>query len=176
MSKVITILSFLFTVISHNADTAPKPAADPFKLENDADLVIYYHPDHDDRAMEISSGPRKNDKARVIIRKERFSKTSKSLVKYFNDQPRKQLIVIVFEFNKLEEAECMAKATTLKDYFAARGYRRISIQQATNGGSRPVYVDYTAEPKMAVQPAARPADNTTKKDKPSSPTTKDQPR
>jgi len=131
MNKSIAILVSLFIVGCLGADAAPKVATSPFVLEHDADVVINYNPENDDRRMEISIGPLKNDKPREVIRKEKFSPTSKDLAKFFDKQSRKNLIVIIYEKNVLEDVERMAVATKLRDYFAARGYKRISIQQAT---------------------------------------------
>ncbi len=125
-----------------SAEAAPKATTNPLVLEDDADVVVYHIPKNDDRRMEVSIGPPKGGKPREVIRRQKFSTTSKELAEFFDEQPRKNLIVIIFEKNVLEEVECMAIATTLRDYFVARGYKQISIRQATNGLSRPVYIDY----------------------------------
>ena len=149
------------------ADAVPKTLEDFFKMEHDADVVIYYDPDHEKNNMKITLGPVQDNNTHVAARNETFSPTSAQLQKFFNDQPRKNLIVIVYEKNVLEDAESMAKAIVLKDYFVARGYKRISIQQATNGLSRRIYVDYNADQKDA----SKQPDDKEKRESPSSKTT-----
>jgi len=127
------------------ADAVPDHLKDLFKMEDEADVLIYYQPDFEKNNMEIRCGPKQDKNAREAVRKETFSPTSEPLLKFFDDQPRKNLIVIVYEKNMLGDAECRAKATILKDYFVARGYKRISIQQASNGLSRMIYADYKRE-------------------------------
>jgi len=127
--------------------------------------------------MEISVGPRKDlNKPREVIRKEKFSPTSKDLAKFFHEQPRKDLIVIIFEKNVLEDAQRMAIAKEFRSYFLARGYKRILIQQATSGGRFPVYIDHKAEQPGPAQPATQPADKAPAKDQPSTPASKEAPR
>ncbi len=149
------------------ADAVPKTLEDFFKMEHDADVVIYYDPDHEKNNMKITLGPVQDNNTHAAVRNETFSPTSAQLQKFFNDQPRKNLIVIVYEKNVLEAAESMAKAIVLKDYFVARGYKRISIQQATNGLSRRIYVDYNADQKDA----SKQPDDKEKRESPSSKTT-----
>lgn len=145
MNYSIAIPVSLFIVGRLGAEAAPESARNSFVLEQDADVVIYYTPGNDQGGMEISVGPQKDNKPPTVIRKEKFSATSEGLARFFDQQPRKNLIVIVYRKNQLEDVECKAIATKLKDYFLARGYKRISIQQATAGLSRPVYMDYQTQ-------------------------------
>ena len=70
MFKSIAILGFLFTAECLRADSAPNASKRPFRLEDAADVVIYYSPGNDDSMMEISIGHPKDNKPREVIRKE----------------------------------------------------------------------------------------------------------
>ena len=105
--------------------------------------------------MEISIEPRKDGEPVRVVRREKFSTTSKSLVKFFNDRPRKDLIVIVYEKNVLDEAETNLVSIRLRDYFVARGYKKIIIRQANNGGPPNPLLEY---PKRKTAEQAVPSD------------------
>jgi hypothetical protein len=135
MNRPITILAFVLAAGCLSAQTKPKVSVDHYSLEKAADVVIYYYPADDNRHMKISFGPRKDDKPREVAREEMFSATSKPLEKFFNDRPQKDLIVIVYEKNKLDDHELNVVSTELRDYFVVRGFKKIFIRQANGGGA-----------------------------------------
>ena len=160
MNRPIAILAFVFAAGCLSAQSKAKDPVDHYGLEKAADVVIYYCPEGDNRQMKISIGPRKDDEPRKVVREEKFSATSIPLEEFFNDRPRKDLIVIVYEKNKLDDSELNDITISLRNYFVARGYKRIFIRQAIGGGAPFALLEYpkneNAEQDGGGQPTTRP--------------------
>lgn len=119
--RIISGAAFL-----HNATT--KKA---FKLAKNADIVIDYN-----SAGELDLRIRDGSKGRNYV-----DFKLADLVDYFDEQRHKDLIVIVFDKSMRSREQAYKEAGVLKDYFIARGYKRICVQQGYST-CRGIYLDH----------------------------------
>lgn len=104
------------------------------RLEREADIVASYHTDG---RLDVGIG--KFD--RKVGARDSILFTFDELEGFFDSQNNKSLIVVVIEKNVWSAQRVEEEVERLRAYFAARGYRRISIQQGLGGG-RGEYLDY----------------------------------
>jgi len=116
-----------------------------FKLESEADFVAWYSTDG------------KTDKKRNLHHPIRF--TQDELEGFFGGQKHKGLIVVTVAKNVWTDDELNEHLKRLRDYFVARGYKRVVVEQAYGFG-RGFHLEYpnpkTAEQGGAEQPATAP--------------------
>jgi hypothetical protein len=135
------------------AHSAPSPDAGlaaetrrVFQLESEADFVALYSTDG---KLDIGIG--RTDKERNLHHSIRF--TLDELEGLFDDQKHKDLIVVTIAKHDWSDEELAVHVSRLRDYFIARAYKRIVIEQA-NGTGRGIHVEHP-RPKPA-QGGARP--------------------
>jgi hypothetical protein len=105
-----------------------------FRLEREADIVIYYS---SDGLIRIDNGPTQSP---VDVPDE--LRPPSQWVGLFDSQPKKSMVVVVIAKNVWKDEELGRQLSFLNRYFTDRGYRRIVIQQARAAG-RPTHSDIT---------------------------------
>ena len=111
-----------------------------FDLESKADLVAWYSTDG---KLDIGIG--RTDKTQNLHHPISF--TLDELEHFFDRQKHKDLIVVTVAKNVWTDEELTGHVNRLRDYFIARGYKRIVIEQAYGSG-RGIHLEYPA-PKPA---------------------------
>jgi hypothetical protein len=123
-----------------------------FELERKADFVADYSTDG-----KLDIGVGRTDKAQNIHHPIRFS--LEELDGFFDDQRHKDLIVVVVAKNVWSDEELKKHLLKLRDYFVARGYKKVAIQHGLGGG-RGIHLEHDAKAKAEQagtgQPATRP--------------------
>jgi len=104
-----------------------------FELEKEANLVVGYSIDH---KIDIGVGRVSGD-----FREEVINFDKEQLVSFFDDQRKKDLIVVIVAKHTWTDHEVSEISLELRDYFIARGYKHISIQQGLGGG-RGLHLDH----------------------------------
>jgi|GEM_PF-4864753 len=110
-----------------------------FELEEKADLVANYS-----TAGKLDIGIGRTDKAQSLHHPIYFP--LEELEKFFNNQRHKNLIVVVVAKNVWTDEEFQKNVLKLRDYFVARGYKKIVIQQGLGAG-RGIHLEHDAPPK-----------------------------
>jgi hypothetical protein len=91
------------------------------------------------------------------------------LERFFDNQRHKDLIVVVVAKNVWSDEEVKNHVLKLRDYFVARGYKKVVIQQGSGSG-RGIHLEHDAKAKAeqagAGQPATRPESKSEGSDKP----------
>ncbi len=122
-----------------------------FRLESESDFTAWYSTDG-----KLDIGVGRIDKAQNLQHPIRF--TLDELEGFFDDQKHKGLIVVTVAKHVWTDEELSERITRLRDYFIARGYKRIVIEQAHASG-RGIHLEYPqskpAEQGGADQPATR---------------------
>ena len=116
-----------------------------FDLESKADFVAWYSTDG-----KLDVGIGRTDKAQNLHHPIRF--TLDELEGFFDDQKHKGLIVVTIAKHVWTDDQLADHITRLRDYFIARGYQRIVIEQAYASG-RGIHLEHP-EPKPAEQGVA----------------------
>jgi hypothetical protein len=149
------------TYDSHHNSFA-KETARAFELEEKADFVADYSTDG-----KLDIGVGRTDKAQGIHHSIRFS--LEELEGFFDDQRHKDMIVVVVAKNVWTDEELQNHVLKLRDYFVARGYKKVVIQQGLGGG-RGIHLEHDAKAKAEQagtgQPATRPESKSEGGDKP----------
>ena len=133
-----------------------------FRLESEADFVAWYSTDG-----KLDIGVGRTDKKRNLHHPIRF--TLEELEGFFDGQKHKGLIVVTVAKNVWTDDELSEHLTRLRDYFVARGYKRVVIEQAYGFG-RGIHLEHPkpkpAEQDGADQPATAPESKAEGKEKP----------
>jgi hypothetical protein len=165
MTRILASCSVLIVCLSANADDdfiSPSGANGAarfseetrraFDLESKADFVAWYSTDG-----KLDIGVGRTDKERNIHYPIRFALDE--LEGFFDDQRHKRLIVVTVAKHVWTDKELAEHLTRLRDYFIARGYERIVIEQAYSSG-RGIHLEHPkpkpAEQVGAEQPATAP--------------------
>jgi len=114
-----------------------------FEQEAAADFVVSYSTHG---KLNIGVGPTDRQGVHAPIM---FSLAE--LERFFDRQKNKQLIVVVIAKNVWSDDELQRHVLRLRDYFVARGYKKVVIQQGS-GASRGIQLEHETKP-MAEQPA-----------------------
>jgi hypothetical protein len=110
-----------------------------FKQEAAADFVAWYSTEG-----KLDIGVGRTDKKENLHHPISF--TLDELEGFFKDQKHKDLIVVGIEKHVWTDEVLKQHVAKLRDYFVARGYARVVIQQAYGGG-RGIHLDHVAKPK-----------------------------
>lgn len=102
-----------------------------FRIEKEADVVVAYN---GETLSIYRSRPTQPDD---------YRKPSQ-LIPFFDSQPRKKLVVVVFDKNVWSDSRLRSEITKTNRYFFARGYHRVVIQQASGGIHRLTHSDSRA--------------------------------
>ncbi|MEP4079066.1 hypothetical protein [Haloferula sp.] len=133
-----------------------------FDLESKADFVAWYSTDG-----KLDIGVGRADKERNIHYPIRFALDE--LEGFFDDQRHKGLIVVTVAKHVWADDELNEHLERLRDYFIARGYERIVIEQAYASG-RGIHLEHPkpkpAEQGGAGEPATRTESDSEGGDKP----------
>lgn len=111
-----------------------------FRLESEADFVAWYSTDG-----KLDIGVGRTDKEQNLHHPIRF--TLDEVEGFFDDQRHKGLIIVTVAKHVWTDQELAKHIIRLRDYFVARGYKRIVIEQAYGSG-RGIHLEYP-EPKPA---------------------------
>ncbi len=133
-----------------------------FRLEAESDISAWYSTDG---KLDIGIG--RTDKEQNLHHPIKF--TLEELEGFFDGQKHKELIVVTVHKHVWTKQELAEHVTRLRDYFIARGYKRIVIEQAYASG-RGIHLEYPeqkhAEQAGTGQPATRPESKSESSDKP----------
>ncbi len=116
-----------------------------FKLEEEADFVAWYSLDG-----KLDVGVGRTDKKENLYHSIKFS--LEELEGFFDKQKHKNLIVVGIQKQNLTKEVLEMHITKLRDYFVARGYARVVIQQAYGNG-RGIHLEHVANPNDAAAPS-----------------------
>ena len=154
--KIICLitLSFVSSVCLAETDDEHRrrfaaETAHAFELERSADFVANYS-----TGGKLDIGIGRTDKAKKIQSSISFS--LEELETFFDVQRHKDLIVVVVAKNTWSDKELQNHVAKLRDYFVARGYKKVAIQQGLGAG-RGIHLEYEAEGKPGEATAERTA-------------------
>jgi hypothetical protein len=106
-----------------------------FDTEKKADITVEYTAD---LKMDINVGPLTKH-GDIVSRSPRLFEPDE-LISFFDDQKRKQLVVVMFHKNTWSDDKEKMQIARVNEYFRDRGYQRIVIQQF-RGWGRPTLSD-----------------------------------
>lgn len=144
--KIIWLIALVLVVPVCRAETDDSDhnsfasaTARAFEMEKQADFVADYATDG---KLDIGIG--RTDNEQGIHHSIRFS--LEELEDFFDDQRHKNSIVVVVAKNLWTDEELQNHVLKLRDYFIARGYKKVIIQKGSGGG-RGIHLEYDAKAK-----------------------------